>query len=278
MQVFEVLELKEFPYMAINEILEGETVKDILNRDSEERVFLLVDHDSKIIYMWNGQKSPFKLQIYGGILARKMRQQLRLFYRVHSLNAYSKDNKKYHDVMEKSLGGGIAKPFEKKDFMEKQYGSSARLDVSVATNIDINKAIEYINEIPPPENYERKFFLISGNVYTEEELIEAFVQEEKIVKKPLKMGILNRGFTFFRDYNYSTRLIINDRQIQGIELYIHEIDKSKIQTLELDIPIFPEEKFANPGDIKKLETAFAIPDDPSEEVKNQNLAQEQNDS
>jgi hypothetical protein len=278
MQVFEVLELEEFPHMTIKEILEGETVGEILNSDNEDRVFLVIDHDSKIIYMWNGQKSSFKLQIYGGILARKMRQQLRLFYRVHSLNAYSKGNKKYQDVMKKALGGGIAKPIEKEDFMEQRYGSSARLDISVATNIDINKAIEYINDIPPPENYERKFFLISGNVYTEEDFVESFVQEEKIVKKPLKMGILNRGFTFFSDYDYSTRLIINERQIQGIELYIHEKDKSKIETLKLKIPIFAEEKFATPGDINNVITAFKIPDDVSEEVKDQNLGQNQNDS
>jgi len=270
MQVFEVLELEEFPHMAINEILEGETVKDILNSDSEDRVFLVIDHDSKMIYMWNGEKSSFKLQIYGGILARKMRQQLRLFYRVYSLNAYSKDDKKYQDVMEKALGGGIAKPFEKKDFIEKSYGSSARLDITVATNIDINKAIEYINDIPPPENYERKLFLISGNVYTEEDTVESFVQEEKIVKKPFKMGVLNRGFTFFSDYDYSTRLIINDRQIQGIELYIHERDKSKIQILNLKIPIFSEERFAHPGDINNVLDAFKMPKDISEEAENQN--------
>ena len=278
MQVFEVLELEESPHMTIKEILEGETVRDILNSDSEDRVFLVIDHDSKIIYMWNGQKSSFKLQIYGGILARKMRQQLKLFYRVYSLNAYSKDNKKFQDVMGKSLGGGIAKPFEKKDFIEKRYGSSARLDITVATNIDINKAIEYINDIPPPENYERKFFLISGNVYTEEDVAESFVQEEKTIKKPLKMGLLNRGFTFFSDYDYSTRLIINDRQIQGMELYIHKKDKSKIQTLELKIPIFSEERFANPGDISNVLNAFKIPEDTSEEGNNQNLVQNQKDT
>ena len=162
--------------------------------------------------------------------------------------------------------------------MEKRYGSSARLDITVATNIDINKAIEYINDIPPPENYERKFFLISGNVYTEEDVAESFVQEEKTVKKPLKMGLLNRGFTFFSDYDYSTRLIINDRQIQGMELYIHKKDKSKIQTLELKIPIFPEERFANSGDISNVLNAFKIPEDTSEEGNNQNLVQNQKDT
>ncbi len=278
MQVFEVLELKEFPHMAIEEIVEGEIVKDILNSDNKDKVFLAIDHDSKTIFIWNGQKSSFKLQIYGGILARKMRQQLRLFYRVQSLNAYSKEDKKYQGAMEKSLGGGIAKPFDKKDFMEQTYGSSARLDITVATNIDINKAIDYINDIPPPENYERKFFLISGNVYTEEDFVESFVQEEKTVKKPVKMGILNRGFTFFSDYDYSTRIIINDRQIQGIELYIHEKDKAKIPILKLKIPIFSDERFAKARDISNVESAFKIPEDLPEEVKNQNLIQDQKDA
>ncbi len=270
MQIFEVLELEEFPHMAIKEILEGETVKDFINSDNADKVFLLVDHDSKSIYMWNGSSSSFKLQMYGGILARKMRQQLRLFYRVYPLNIYSKDDKKFQDVMEKSLGGGIAKPFEKKDFMEKSYGSSARLDITVATNIDINKAIEYVNDISPPENYERKFFLIGGNVYTEEDIAETFVKEEKTVKKPLKMGLLNRGFTFFSDYNYSTRLIINDRQIQGIELYIHKEDKSQTQVLELKIPIFTEDKYSKPRDINNVLNAFEIPKKLPEENEEKN--------
>ncbi|TFG27134.1 MAG: hypothetical protein EU532_08145 [Promethearchaeota archaeon] len=267
MQIFEVLELEESPYMATNEILEGETVKDFINENNAHKVFLLVDHDAKNIYLWNGPRSPFKLQIYGGILARKMRQQLRLFYRVYPLNIFSEDDKKFKDVMEKSLGGGTAKPIQAEDFVESRYSSSSRLDITIATNINVNKAIEYINEIPLSEKYERKFLIVGGNVYTEEEVTESFLTEEKTIKKPLKLGFLNRGFTFFSDQDYSTRLVINDRQIQGIELVIRKLDKAQTPPLESKIPIFEEEKYSKPGNIHDVLNAFKIPDTIPEEEK-----------
>jgi hypothetical protein len=265
MQIFEVLELEEFPYMITNEILEGGTAGDFINENSSEQVFLLIDHDSKSIYVWNGPKSSFKLQIYGGILAHKMRQQLRLFYRVYPLNIYLEDDQKFKNVMEKSLGGGIAKSIVKEDFVEKGYGSTSRLDITIATNINVNKAIDYVNQIPLPKDFERKFYIIGGNVYAEEEITEAFITEQKIVKKPAKLGVLNRGFTFFSDYDYSTRLVINDRQIQGIELVTRKVDNAKTQSLESKIPIFPEERFAKPGDITNVVKAFKVSDELSEE-------------
>ena len=54
MQIFEVIETKEFPYMETREVLQGQVVGDILNETSVERVFLLVDHDTKriLILKW----------------------------------------------------------------------------------------------------------------------------------------------------------------------------------------------------------------------------------
>ena len=82
MQIFEVIELKEYPYMETREVVQGKIVGDILNETSVERVFLLVDHDTKRIWTYNGPHSSFKVQIYGGILAGKLRQQLKLFYMI----------------------------------------------------------------------------------------------------------------------------------------------------------------------------------------------------
>ncbi len=93
MQIFEVIVLKEFPYMETIEVVEGTTVGDIINNDSNNKVFLLVDHDTKRIWTYNGPQNSLKKQIYGGILAGKLRQQLRLFYRNHSLNMYSNSDK-----------------------------------------------------------------------------------------------------------------------------------------------------------------------------------------
>ncbi|MFX0071192.1 MAG: hypothetical protein ACFFAO_08890, partial [Candidatus Hermodarchaeota archaeon] len=140
-----------------------------------------------------------------------------------------------------------------------RYDSNVRLDIMVSTDVNIKKAFEYIDELPPVKDFERKFFIIGGNVYTDEEVVESFVKEEKIVKKPLKLGILNNGFTIFYDDEYSTRLVINDRKIQGIELFTPKRIDSKSQVLDLKIPIFQEEKLSKQGNITALTDAFKIP-------------------
>ena len=264
MQIFEVIVLKEFPYMETQEVVEGTTVGDIINNDSSNKVFLVVDHDTKRIWTYNGPQNSLKKQIYGGILAGKLRQQLRLFYRNHSLNMYSNSDKEFQEIMDKPLGPGRAKPIEKKDFT-KPTPDKYIADTSIQ-NPNMKKAIEYISQIPPPENMFRRFMIIGGQIFTDEEITESFFIEEKIIIKPVKLGRLNNGFTLFKDHDYSTRLIIKDRKIQGIELYINKDDRSP--SLELQIPLIEEEKFSKPGSIKELTISFQIPDKLPEENDN----------
>ncbi|MFW9864977.1 MAG: hypothetical protein ACFFEN_02685 [Candidatus Thorarchaeota archaeon] len=263
MQIFEVVELTEFPFMETREIVEGTIVSDIINDTSAEKVFLLVDHDTKSIWTFNGLKSILKIQVYGGILAGKLRQQLKLFYRVYPLNTYSKTDNNFQKIMEKQLGPGRAKPIEKKDFVEKTIDRYQT--PNTIQNPNILKAIEYINNIPQPDNLIRRFMIIAGQIFTEEEVTESFIKEEKRSIQPVKLGRLNNGFTFFRDLNYSTRLVIKERQIQGIELYINKDDKSP--PLELIIPIIDEKKFSNHGSIEALVNAFKIPEQLTKEEK-----------
>ena len=255
MQIFEVVELPEFPYMETREVAQGQIVSDILNETNNERVYLLVDHDTKRIWAYNGPKSSFKVQIYGGILAGKLRQQLRLFYRVYPINMYSREDKEFQEILKKPIGGGRANPIEKKDFPEPTPDKYVT-DI-IISNPKINKAIEYINEFPNPDNLLRRFMIIGGSIFTDEEVTESFLKEEKTSLKIIKLGRLNNGFTYFQDHNYSTRLIIKERNIQGIELFIHKDDKSP--TFKIDIPVIHEDKFSKPGSMKSLIKAFQIP-------------------
>lgn len=264
MQIFEVIELKEFPYMETKEIVEGTTVRDIIKNFNNNRVFLLIDHDTKRIWTFNGFQSSLKKQIYGGILAGMFRQQLKLFYRVYPLNLYSNSDKEFQEIMDKPLGVGRAKPIEKNDF-SRPTPDRFIVDTSIQ-NPDMKKAIEYISQIPQPENLLRRFMIIGGQIFTDELITESFLKEEKNIIQPVKLGMLNNGFTLFKDHNYSTRIIIKDRKIQGIELYINKDDRSP--PLELKIPIIYEEKFNNPGSIKDLILAFQIPDKLLEENDN----------
>ena len=260
MQIFEVFELKEFPFMKIEEVYEGEIVSDILNVKNEDKVFLLIDDDMKRIWTYNGCKSSLKLQVYGGVLALLMRKQLRLFYRVFPLNYYSKDDQIYQEMMEKPIGSGRAKPIEKSEFSTSWHEGGVVL--SVHAGLKFGEAIESINNLPIPEHFKRNFMIIGGSIYTEEEIVEKFVKATKKVTKPIKMGRLNNGFTFFNDRRYSTRIIIKERKVQGIELFTKEDDLDEV--LELKIPIISEKRFNQVDDFEKIIDAFHISDQPSE--------------
>ncbi|MHA2280967.1 MAG: hypothetical protein ACXAC5_08955 [Promethearchaeota archaeon] len=242
--------------METKEVVEGTTVRDIINNDSKQKAFLIIDHDTKRIWTYNNPQCSLKIQIYGGILAGMFRRQLRLFYRVYPLNMYSTTDKEFQEVVDKQLGAGRVKPIEKKDFSQPTPDRFI-VDASIQ-NPNMNKAIEYVSQFPQPENLVRRFMIIGGQIFTDEEISESFLKEEKNVIRPVKLGRLNNGFTLFKDHNYSTRLIIKDRKIQGIELYIDKNDISS--SLELQIPVIFEEKFSKPGSVKNLLKAFKIPD------------------
>ncbi len=256
MQIFEVIELREFPYFLTVEVEEGELVKDVLTDFNTHKVFLLVDHDTKRIWTYNGQYSPLKLQIYGGILAGMLRTQLRLFYRVYPLNTYKKDDAFFQEILEKPLGEGRARSIEKTDFPKEQFERT--VGDLIIHNPRFKTAIETLNSYPLPEDFTRVFIIIGGIIYSEEEVTESMLKELKTSMNVVKMGRLNNGFTFFDDRNYSMRLIIKDRAIQGIEFFVHDSDK--IPALRIKTPVIFEEHLNKTGKIKDLIQGFQIPE------------------
>ena len=257
MQVFEVVEIKEYPFMITKQVYSGETVSDILD---EKKVYLLVDHNLTRIWTYNGYKSSIKHQIFGVKLAEKLRAKLQLKYNIYPLNRIAKKDERFKEIMEKELGGGIAEEIKGSDFLQFNDGFQAKEDTSTILDVNTKKALEYISEIAPPDDFIRKFMIVGGNIYTDEEIAEKFVNEEKIIKKPTKLGRLNRGFTAFLD-NFATRLIISDMRVQGVELYIHKDQQAKAKHLKSEIPIFYEDKFSKNRPIEKLIDAFHIPDE-----------------
>jgi len=109
MQVFEVIEFNEEPYFAAVEVIEGTVVRDIIDNSNDNKVYVLVDHDTKKIWAYNGSQTSLKKQMYGGILAGMLRQQLKLFYTVNSLNKLSLDDVEFQEIMNKPLSPGRTK-------------------------------------------------------------------------------------------------------------------------------------------------------------------------
>jgi hypothetical protein len=263
MQIFNVYKLSNPPYMGIKEVLSGQKVSDIINESNEDKVYLLVDHEMKRIWTYNGLKSAFKTQVYGGILANLLRRQLRLFYKIYSLNAHSRDEKIFQELMDKTLAPGRAKEIEKEEFPKYSDQNLASETLSLHQGLNTNKAMEYLEDLPKINNFDKKFVIVGSNIYTEEKVLEKFISEEKIVSSYKNIGQLNNGFNFFGDKNYSTRLVIKDRNLQGIELYIDREQKS--EPLKLSIPVFKDEEFTKSRDIENLTKAFQIPEKNPEE-------------
>lgn len=269
-QIFEVIEVREFPYFLTVDASDGEFVRDKITPLNNHKVFILVDHDTKSIWTYNGPYSSLKLQVYGGILANMLRKQLRMFYRIHPLNVYSEEDKEFKEIMDKSLGPGRAKTIDKDDFKEPSEPSTQE-NIVIKTP-RLNKVIENIKNHKIPEHLNRIFLILGGNVYSEEEVPESFLKEEKVRIEPVKMGRLNNGFTFFNDRNYSVRLIVKNKSLQGVELFVKKHEK--VKSLNLKVPTIPEEKFNKPGKIESLYKAFQIPDKlPSDTVTEQKNAQ-----
>ena len=266
MQIFEVFEIVGFPYMETKEVISGEKVRDILTEENAEKVYLLVDHDEKRIWTYNGNNTSFRLQVFGGILAVELRKQLKLFYRVFSLNAYPKDSKQFIQVLDKQMGGGRAQPITKDSFSGPMAMDNISGDLSLHPGLNASKAIEEINQLPKLNDYLRRFMIVGNNLYSDEEITESFLKEEKTISKVSKLGPINRGFTFFGDANYSLRLFVKDRKVQGVELFVNK--EYHPDVLKLDVPIIYEEKISRVGDINDVIKAFQIPDELPEEEEN----------
>ncbi|MBN1802736.1 MAG: hypothetical protein JW891_14595 [Candidatus Lokiarchaeota archaeon] len=256
MQIFEVVELAESPYFKTIEVTKGEKVKDIL-LDSK-KVFLLVDHDSKKIWIYNGIKSELKHQVYGSVLADFLKKQLKMFYRVFLLNEINPESQEFKQLAEKNLGGGRAIEITESDIAKKSFSSTF---IKIDTNIRINKVLASLSERPQPDPaiYKKRLVVCGGSVYSEEEEYKTFLKDDHLIVKPIKLGQLNNGFTFFDDHNYSTRLTIKDRKVQAIELFVKKAEK--IPSLELEVPTIPDDKLSTINKIEQLKDAFRIPEE-----------------
>jgi len=261
MQIFEVMEIREYPYFLSVDVSDGEIVRDTINDLNRHKVYLLVDHDTKKIWTFNGINSSLKLQLFGGILAGMLRTQLRLFYRIYSLNKYSSEDPAFQEILNKPLGEGRARSIDKSDFPTQPDKLPA--GELLIHNPRLNQALESIKEYPILNEFKRSFLIVGGTLYSDEEILESFLKTEKVSIEEKPKYRLNNGFTFFNDRNYSVRLIVTNRTIQGIELYIPEDENLPI--IRLKTPVIKEEKFSKPGNIENVLKAFQIPDSFSDE-------------
>ena len=262
MQIFEVIELKEPPYMETKELFadisKEETVKDLIDN---QKVLILIDHNEKRIWTYYGPKTSLKLQMFGGILARKFRAQLRLFYRISNMNEYSYDDRSIQKIFEQQVGPGRARVITREDYNSYTIpGEKATkfTDLCVHTGINKKDAIELLKSIPQPEDFHPKIILIGGDFYSYESELNSYITKIDEIKTIKKLGQIPNGFYFDNTYQYSIRLIIKDGKVQAVEYYIPE--DLKVKGEQIKIPIFMEEKFHQPGEMNSIFNSMKIPE------------------
>lgn len=259
MQIFEIIPLEEYPFLSTEEITDKKKVEEVLlDEENMDKAYLLVDHNLKKIWTYAAPKSSFKLQIFGGVAAQLLRRQLRLFYRVFHLNELSIEDKRFQEVLQTEIKPGRATELQKDTFPERSSEIDIISYMNVQSKLNSRKALEYLDELPHPDGFKRKFLIVGNRIYSQKEESQKFLLEQRTKKKPELAAQLNPGFTFFGGKNYSTRLSIKERKIQGIELFVKEGDQSP--PMEINIPVIYKEKFSKSHNVKDLEEAFQIPD------------------
>jgi len=119
LQIFEVIELDEPPYMITKQIHRDPFPRVIAKElIDDEKVLILIDHDEKKIWIYHGSKSTKQIQMFGENLAKKFRKQNLFLYRICNMNEYKNNNNIIQKLLNQWVGPGTAKPITRENFNE----------------------------------------------------------------------------------------------------------------------------------------------------------------
>lgn len=227
----------------------------------QDGVYIIVDDNKKIIWIFKGQKASLLLQIYGAILQKEILMSMKSTYRLNDLNKFHKDSEIFTEVMDATIKSGLAPEIRKKKDMDdtpeirrafKTYAASRMQETCVHKDIVAKDVIPQILNFENPEGYKRHMALITGGMYNEDKVVEKFITESKISTNLNKIGTLPNGFYFLE--NMSSRLFIKDGKVACLD-YMIETQKDLGENRIL-VPVLHQEKIHREGDVKILLNAF----------------------
>jgi hypothetical protein len=255
MQLFQITPNKE----AIS-VKAYNSIRDNLRQDG---VYLIVDDNKKIIWIYKGQKAPILLQFYGALLQKEMLMSLKSTYHSNDLNKFHKDSDIFTEVMDSIIKSGLSPEIRKKQEPEQgpgeakrrafmTYATSRMQETCVHTEVSAKEVIPQIIEFENPVGYKRHMSMITGSMYNEDLVIEKFISDSKTKINLTKIGTLPNGFYFLE--NMSSRLFIKDGKVACLD-YMVEENKDLGENRVL-VPVLHQEKIHREGDIKILLNAF----------------------
>lgn len=239
-------------------------VRDNLQDDG---VYIIIDDNKKIVWLFKGHKADLMLQIIGATLQDKMLLSLKSTYRSNDLNKYKKDSEIFTEVMDATVKPGLAKeihkqrkeneesPTEEKRRAFMTFAASRMQETCVHKGVNTKEIIQEVLEFENPPGFIRHMSMVAGNMYNEDTVVEKFITDNKKHTTLKKIGILPNGFYFLE--NMSSRLYIKDGKVACLDLMV-EKDRDLGENRVL-VPILHKEKINRKGDINILLNAFKPP-------------------
>jgi len=269
MQIFKVLQSIETA-----EIPEG-TLRDHLTPNA---VLLIVDHNTRKIYFYKGQKARLSLQVLGALVAQDLRRQLKLFYSVTEVFGWEPLPeflvKLLEVVPQKGKAEEIRKPVvteppesdskKKKDILttsppQPLWGGWKPPGGPIAPvhwNVMTKDVLKKMQDISPPEGYLRNILQVGGELFSEDSFLEKFVQERKQVLELERIGALPDGFTLIEGLPF--RLFGVRGQVEAVE-YLVPANRVPNVEVRVEVPVLYKDRFLHQRDPALLHKAFHLP-------------------
>jgi len=259
MQLFEVTKNKEAIYFQ-----EFEYVHQAFSK-YKDKVFLLIDDNDKVIWIFKGENSPIIMQFVGCYLQELMRKQLKEAYRKRDLNLIPKNSEEYIKIINSKITSGKAREILKKEMeqelTEEQKKIKEIIEESRAKEICVHKGVSSkvakteILKLEDPEGFRRHFCFIGADAYIEREQIKKFLTKNEKEKTLIKIGTLPNGFFFLEDV--SSRLLIMRGSVYGLDIMI---EKGRIfGSDKVQVPLFYREDLLKIRNIQEVIKLFKIP-------------------
>ena len=227
-------------------------------------VYLIIDDNKKIVWIYKGVKASLLLQIIGATLQKEMLKSLKSTYRLNDLNKFPKNSEMVSEVMDSQVKTGLAPEIRKKSKSEelsplstkrgkfKTYAQSRMIETCIHKDVSAKEIIPQVLEFENPPGYKRHMSLITGGMYNEDTVVEKFITESKEKTNLNKVGTLPNGFYFLE--NMSSRLFIKDGKVACLDFMVSE--KKDLGENRVLVPVLHREKLHRKGDINILMNAF----------------------
>ncbi|MHC1591518.1 MAG: actin depolymerization factor/cofilin- and gelsolin-like domain-containing protein [Candidatus Helarchaeales archaeon] len=198
MEVFEA-----FPDGELQFITQARVLKEVINKENLDKVFLILNHPEKEAWIWIGPKAQVQKKFACARASRRVVSERRLSYKIRTADGYGEEPEEFKKLLDCSLRSVLRKE---------------------GPPLEILKLQRYILKTPLPEGFRREACIIGNKMYV---AIEKQALGQKSIAFEESDYVPNGVIDLPEEYR--TRMFISHGIIQAIEFFVPEntIDKPK---------------------------------------------------